>query len=104
MSIKHQMKKTTCIETSIEIIDSLQFFADMTPAETRGEVLHMQVRNNDDLQAIREAAVKYGWSIEWNCYDDSIIDKRANFMVEGAAKWSMTNIINLYCTKVKAVK
>jgi hypothetical protein len=101
---EHKMQKATYTTSAKWIIDTLKGFADMTPAETRGQVLHLKVKANDDLQAIREAAIKYGWTIEWNSNDKSINDKKANFMLEHAASRSMTNIINLYCTKVKAVK
>ena len=98
------MQQATYTSSANEIIDSLKGFADVTPEEARGETLNMKVRTTEELQAIREAAIKYGWSIEWNCNDRSLSDRRANFMIKNAASRSMTNIINLYCAKVKAVK
>ena len=86
------------------IIWDLKAFADMTPAETLGETLNFKVKTTEDLQAIREAATKWGWTIEWNPNDATPSDKRANFMTPKAASRSMTNIINLYCTKTKAIK
>lgn len=97
------MQQANYISSAEWIIDSLKGFADMTPEETRGETLNMKVRITEDLQSIREAAIKYGWTIEWNMYDDLITDVRANFMTPTAASRSMTVVINLYCTKVKYV-
>ncbi len=86
------------------IVDSLKGFADMSPEETLGDTLNFKVKTTEDLKGIKDAAVKYGWSIEWNCNGRSPSDKRADFMDPRAATRSMTSIINLYCTKTKSVK
>ena len=86
------------------IVDSLKAFADMSPEEAQGDMLNFKVQTTEDLQGIKDAAAKYGWSIEWNCNDHSPSDKRADFMAPRAASRSMTSIINLYCTKTKSVK